>query len=155
MRLAVGLFLPVAAAILGCWWWLGAPVAMPPSPLEAGEKLSCVSYTPFRGSETPLDLTTRIDASEIEEDLTRLARISGCVRTYSTDFGLDRVAEIAQRHGMQVIQGPGSAGIRSANGARSKRRSRSPSASRGRSAPSSSATKPCCAARSLRPSSPT
>src|SRR6266542_4312249 len=105
MRLAVGLFLPVAAAILGCWWWLGAPVALPPSPLEAGEKLSCVSYTPFRGSETPLDLTTRIDASEIEEDLTRLARISGCVRTYSTDFGLDRVAEIAQRHGMQVIQG--------------------------------------------------
>jgi len=42
---------------------------------------------------------------EIEDDLARLARISGCVRTYSTDFGLDRVAEIAQRHGMQVIQG--------------------------------------------------
>src|SRR5437773_248016 len=60
MRLAVGLFLPVAAAILGCWWWLGAPVAMPPSPLEAGEKLSCASYTPFRGSETPLDLTNLI-----------------------------------------------------------------------------------------------
>jgi exo-beta-1,3-glucanase (GH17 family) len=105
MRAAVGLFLPVAAAILGCWWWLGAPVPMPPSPLEAGEKLFCVSYTPFRGNETPLDLTTRIDVSEIEDDLARLAHISGCVRTYSTDFGLDRVAEIAQRHGMQVIQG--------------------------------------------------
>src|SRR5205823_10172727 len=54
---------------------------------------------------TPLDLSTQIDAAEIEDDLARLARISGCVRTYSTDFGLDRVAEIAQRHGMQVIQG--------------------------------------------------
>jgi glucan 1,3-beta-glucosidase len=105
MRFAVGFFLPVAAAIVGCWWWLGAPVAMPPSPLEAGEKLFCVSYTPFRGRETPLDLTTMIDASAIDDDLARLARISGCVRTYSTDFGLDRVAEIAQRHGLQVIQG--------------------------------------------------
>ena len=66
MRAAVGLFLPIAAAILGCWWWLGAPVAMPPSPLDAGEKLFCVSYTPFRGNQTPLDLATRIDASEIE-----------------------------------------------------------------------------------------
>src|SRR5438874_8184513 len=105
MRPAVGLFLTVAAAILGCWWWLGMPVAMPSSPLDSGEKLFCVSYTPFRGSETPLDLTTRIDTSQIEDDLARLSRISGCVRTYSTDFGLDRVAEIAQRHGMQVIQG--------------------------------------------------
>jgi exo-beta-1,3-glucanase (GH17 family) len=105
MRTAAALFLLVAAAILGIWWWLGAPVAMPPSPLAAGEKLFCVSYTPFRGNETPLDLTTRIDAAEIEDDLARLARISGCVRTYSTDFGLDRVAEIARRHGMQVIQG--------------------------------------------------
>lgn len=105
MRAAVTLFLPIAAAIFGWWWWLGAPVAMPASPLDPGEKLFCVSYTPFRGNETPLDLTTRIDPSEIEDDLARLAQISGCVRTYSTDFGLDRVAEIAGRHGMQVIQG--------------------------------------------------
>src|SRR5918912_2908133 len=105
MRLALALFLPVAAAIFGCWFWLGAPVAMPASPLGAGEKLYCVSYTPFRDSETPLDLTTRIPENEIEDDLARLSRLSDCVRTYSTDFGLDRVAEIAQRHGMQVIQG--------------------------------------------------
>ena len=105
MRVAVGLFLPVAAAILGCWWWLGAPVAMPQSPLEAGEKLFCVSYTPFREGETPLDLATQINPSEIEEDFARLSRISDCVRTYSTDFGLYRVADIAQRHGLKVIQG--------------------------------------------------
>src|ERR671937_72155 len=54
MRPAIGLFLPVAGLILGCWWWLGAPVAMPPSPLNPGEKLYCVSYTPFRDNETPL-----------------------------------------------------------------------------------------------------
>src|SRR4029450_10745860 len=26
-------------------------------------------------------------------------------RTYSVDFGLDRIAEIAKRHGMKVLQG--------------------------------------------------
>ncbi len=105
MRAAFGLFLPVAAAILSFWWWLGAPVAMPPSPLAPGEKLYCVSYTPFRDGETPLDLTTQVDPSQIEEDFARLSRITDCVRTYSTDFGLYRVAEIAQRYGLKVIQG--------------------------------------------------
>jgi len=104
MRAAFGLFFPVAAAILGFWWWLGAPVAMPPSPLAPGEKLYCVSYTPFRDGETPLDLTTQVDPRQIEEDFARLSRITDCVRTYSTDFGLYRVADIAQRYGLKVIQ---------------------------------------------------
>jgi exo-beta-1,3-glucanase (GH17 family) len=99
------LFIAVAALILGCWWWMGLPVKMPPSPLAQGEKLYCVSYTPFRGRETPLDLSTRIDPSEIEADLAQLTATTDCVRTYSTDFGLDRVADIAARHGLQVIQG--------------------------------------------------
>ena len=104
MRLAVGLSVLVAAAIVGAWWWLGAPIAVPASPLASGEKLYCVSYAPFRGSQTPFD-PTWIEPGQIEDDLARLASLTDCVRTYSADLGLDRVAEIAERHGLKVIQG--------------------------------------------------
>src|SRR3954463_10723076 len=70
MHKAVSLFTLAAAIVVAAWWWLGAPVAMPPSPLDPGEKLYCVSYAPFRGSQTPLDLSTRIERWQIEEDLT-------------------------------------------------------------------------------------
>jgi glucan 1,3-beta-glucosidase len=91
--------------IVAAWWWLGAPVALPASPLGAAEKLYCVSYSPFRGGQTPFDRTLRIDARQIEDDLARLAAVTDCVRTYSTEFGLDQVAGIAERHGLKVIQG--------------------------------------------------
>jgi len=105
MRLAVALWTLVAAAILGSWWWLGRAVPMPASPFAAAEKLHCVSYTPFRDGQTPLDASTRIDPAAIEDDFARLALVTDCVRTYSTDLGLDRVAEIAGRHDLTVIQG--------------------------------------------------
>jgi exo-beta-1,3-glucanase (GH17 family) len=104
-RVAVALFVAVAAVIVGTWSWLGAPVALPSSPLAAGEKLYCVSYSPFRGGQTPFDQTLRIGAAQIDDDLARLASVTDCVRTYSTELGLDQVAGIAQRHGMKVIQG--------------------------------------------------
>jgi exo-beta-1,3-glucanase (GH17 family) len=105
MRLASALFLIVAAAVISVWWWLGTPVAMPASPLSPGEKLYCVSYAPFRGSQTPFDPATRIEANQIEEDFTRLSRLTDCVRTYSSDLGIDQVPEIARRHGLKVMLG--------------------------------------------------
>lgn len=105
MRTAISLFLIVAAAVLAAWWRLGAPVPMPPSPLADGEELACVSYAPFRAGQTPLDLSTRIPAAQIEDDLARLAKLTRCIRTYSTDLGLDQIAAIASRHGLQVLQG--------------------------------------------------
>jgi glucan 1,3-beta-glucosidase len=105
MRIPLGLFSVVAAAIVAAWWWLGAPVQMPPAPLGPGEKLTCISYAPFRGEQNPLDSSTRIEPRQIEDDLARLASVTNCVRTYSTDFGLDQVPEIARRHGLKVIQG--------------------------------------------------
>jgi glucan 1,3-beta-glucosidase len=105
MRLPIALLVLSAAAIAAVWAWLGAPVAMPETPLVPGQKLYCVSYAPFRGAQTPLDLSTRISAQQIEEDLTQLARISGCVRTYSVDYGLDQIPAIAGRLGLKVIQG--------------------------------------------------
>lgn len=105
MRLGLACLVFSAAVIAAAWAWLGTPVPMPPSPLAAGEKLYCLSYAPFRGRQTPLDPATHISAVQIDEDLSRLARLTDCVRTYSTDFGLDQIAGIAARHGLKVIQG--------------------------------------------------
>jgi glucan 1,3-beta-glucosidase len=105
MRLPLSLLVLVAAAIVAVWWWLGMPIPMPPSPVADNEKLYCVSYSPFRGQQSPLDLGIRIDPRQIDDDLARLARLTECVRTYSTRNGLDQVPEIAARHGVQVIQG--------------------------------------------------
>ncbi len=105
MRLPLGLFALSAAAIAAAWAWLGQPVEMPQTPFAWGEKLYCVSYAPFRGQQNPLDGSTHIEPWQIEEDLRQLARLTDCVRTYSVDSGLDRIAEIAQRHGLKVLQG--------------------------------------------------
>jgi len=105
MNKPVSLFTLSAAIIVAAWWWLGAAVPMPASPLDRGEKLYCVSYAPFRNAQTPLDLSTRIDPRQIDEDLAQLAKVTDCVRTYSVDLGLDQVPEIAQRHGLKVLLG--------------------------------------------------
>src|SRR5262245_7936750 len=105
MAIATALFALAASAIVAFWAWLGAAVQMPPSPLAAGEKLHCISYAPFRGRQDPFGPDIPIDPAQIDEDLTALKRITDCVRTYSIDRGLDRIAEIAGRHGMKVLQG--------------------------------------------------
>jgi exo-beta-1,3-glucanase (GH17 family) len=105
MHKAVSLFTLVVIVIAGGWWWLGRAIPMPPSPLDSGEKLYCVSYAPFRGQQTPLELSTRIEPWQIEEDLARLAKLTDCVRIYSVDFGLDRLPEIAERHDLKVLLG--------------------------------------------------
>jgi exo-beta-1,3-glucanase (GH17 family) len=105
MRKSVNLFILTVAAVALAWWWLGAPVSMPPSPLGSGQKLFCVSYAPFRGSQTPLDPTTRIPPVQIDEDLAQLARLTDCVRTYSVHLGLDYVPQAARKHGLKVMLG--------------------------------------------------
>jgi glucan 1,3-beta-glucosidase len=105
MGIASALFAVTAAAIVTAWAWLGSPVQMPPSPLASGQKLYCVSYTPFRGAESPFGPDVPVDPRQIDEDLAQLKHITDCVRTYSVDHGLDQIAEIAKRHGMKVLQG--------------------------------------------------
>jgi exo-beta-1,3-glucanase (GH17 family) len=105
MGIPTAFFAIVAAAIVTTWAWLGATVQMPPSPLASGEKLYCVSYTPFRGTQSPLGPDIPVDPRQIEEDLAQLKQITDCVRTYSIDHGLERIPEIAKRHGMKVLQG--------------------------------------------------
>jgi len=102
MRKLVALFLITAAAIALAWWWLGRPLAAPAA--DPG-RIQCMSYAPFRAGQSPLVTTTHAEAAQIEEDLVKLARLTGCVRTYATDNGLDQVPAIAQRLGLKVLQG--------------------------------------------------
>ena len=92
-------------AIAAVWWWLATPITLARAPIDPAAKLQCVSYAPFRGDQSPLDPTTHIAAAQIEQDLTQLARISECVRTYSIENGLDQVPGIAAKVGLKVIQG--------------------------------------------------
>jgi glucan 1,3-beta-glucosidase len=102
--LPLTLFAAVTLAIVAFWAWLGAAVPMPQA-AGAGEKLYCVSYAPFRGSQSPLVAGTMITAAQIDEDLAHLATMTNCVRVYSVDFGLDQIVGLAQKHGLKVIQG--------------------------------------------------
>lgn len=112
MRIALAGLAVAAAMIVGIWTWLGAPVAMPNAPLAAGEKLWCISYAPFRGDQTPFDPDTRIPAAQIDDDLGQLAPVTGCVRTYSDNLGIEQVPALAARHGLKVLQGIWLAGNR-------------------------------------------
>jgi glucan 1,3-beta-glucosidase len=105
LRHPASLLAAISLAIAFVWFALGYPIAMPPSPLAAGEKVPCVSYAP-----TPIPLRSddeeiEIASARIEADLARLAPHTACVRTYMTGGGLHRVPEIARRHGLQVLQG--------------------------------------------------
>jgi exo-beta-1,3-glucanase (GH17 family) len=98
-------FALTAIAIAVAWWWLGAPVQLPPSPLASGEKLYCVSYAPFRDGQDPLVEGTRVPAAQIDEDMALLSRFTDCVRTYSADDGIEDVLTSARRYGLKVMDG--------------------------------------------------
>jgi exo-beta-1,3-glucanase (GH17 family) len=99
------LFAFTAASVWLAWSLLGAPIALPPSPLGPGEKLPCVSYTPYQGSQTPFDKPLVISDQQITADMERLAKITSCIRTYSAEATQRRVTRIAASHGLKVMQG--------------------------------------------------
>ncbi len=102
----IGIALAVAGAT-ALWLWQARPVALPDAPIDAsgGGKIACLSYTPFRGAQTPFDQSLVIPPAQIEEDLTQLKSETGCVRTYAVNQGLDQVVPIAERLGMTVLMG--------------------------------------------------
>ncbi len=105
--IAAGLFAVSAAAIGLTWAWLGAPVAMPPSPLAAGDKIDCISYTPYQAADSPFEEGgSAIAPGLIAADVGRLAPLTKCLRTYSAaDHGIAEVVPQAARQGLSVMQG--------------------------------------------------
>ncbi|MGY8664058.1 glycosyl hydrolase family 17 protein [Bradyrhizobium sp. UFLA05-109] len=93
------------SAIAAVWWWLGIPVSLPRAPIDPNDKVQCISYSPFRSSQTSLSSATQVSREQIAEDLAQLAKISDCIRTYATDLGLDQIPELAAKAGLKVIQG--------------------------------------------------
>ena len=63
------LFALVASAIGLFWHEMGRPSPVPPAPLAEGQKLNCLSYAPFHGSQAPFDQPLRIP----DDDLYQLA----------------------------------------------------------------------------------
>ena len=104
-RTPLALLLTSLIAIAAAWWWLATPINLARAPIDPKAKLMCVSYAPFRDSQTPLVPTTQIGPEQIGEDLAQLAKISDCVRTYSVENGLDLVPGLAAKAGLKVIQG--------------------------------------------------
>jgi glucan 1,3-beta-glucosidase len=105
MRLGLVCLAFTTAIIAAAWAWLGSPVPVPQSPMGVSEKLYCMSYAPFRGTQTPFDPNTSIPIAQIEADLTQLAKLTDCVRIYAVDQGLEHVPPVAQKLGLKVLQG--------------------------------------------------
>ena len=97
-RTPLALFLISLATIAAVWWWLATPITLVRAPIDPNAKLQCVSYAPFRGAQSPLVEGTHITAQQIAEDMAQLAKVTDCVRTYSTENGLDQVPAQAARH---------------------------------------------------------
>ncbi|OKO68834.1 beta-(1-6) glucans synthase [Bradyrhizobium sp. NAS96.2] len=105
LRTPLALLLISLAVIASVWWWLATPITLARAPIDPAAKLQCVSYTPFRGAQTPLDPTTQVPVEQIEQDLADLAKVTDCVRTYSIENGLDQVPGVAAKVGLKVMQG--------------------------------------------------
>jgi glucan 1,3-beta-glucosidase len=105
LRTPLALLLISLGLIAAVWWWLATPITLARAPIDPNAKLQCVSYAPFRDTQTPLIRTTQIPAEQIAQDLADLAKVTECVRTYSIENGLDQVPGIAAKVGLKVIQG--------------------------------------------------
>ena len=104
-RTPIIFFLLSLSLIAGVWRWLGTPVMLDVAPIDAAQKVDCVSYAPFREGQTPWNSQVVIGEAQIAEDLAQLAGISKCVRIYSIENGLDKVPELAAKIGLKVILG--------------------------------------------------
>lgn len=95
LRHPFSLLVVVAAAIGFIWYVLGHPIQLPPTPLAAGEKLACVSYSPDPSGSAKL----------IEVELKALAAHTSCIRTHNAAPGSERIANAAQKNGLTLLQG--------------------------------------------------
>jgi exo-beta-1,3-glucanase (GH17 family) len=105
MLRSLSLFALVASVIALAWYGMGRPLPMPPSPLAAGDKLTCISYAPFHGDQAPFTWALRIPDQQIAGDLARLSQLTSCVRTYSAKSAQGRVTKLASGLGLKVLQG--------------------------------------------------
>ncbi len=95
----------IASALCALGWSFAGRLQDVPDAITKSARMHCVSYAPFRGNESPLDPNFHAPPERIEEDLTVLAKSFDCVRTYSTDQGIDAVLPAARKVGLKVLFG--------------------------------------------------
>jgi exo-beta-1,3-glucanase (GH17 family) len=105
LTVPVALLLVSLGIVAAVWARLGSSITLTRPPVDPAAKLDCVSYAPFRGSQSPFISDLIIGPEQIVEDLDQLAKVTRCVRIYSVDNGLDRVPELASRFGLKVNLG--------------------------------------------------
>src|ERR1700681_3228862 len=101
LRTPLALLLISLGAIAAVWWWMATPINLARAPIDPNAKLLCVSYAPFRDTQTPLVLTTHIAPEQIAQDLAQLAKITDCVRTYSIENRRHQVPAIPPKVGFE------------------------------------------------------
>lgn len=100
------LFVPAlavaASASFVFWHWMGTPVSLPDVP---GNRLQCLSYTPFEPKLIGYNPQGIVSAERIEADMAALATLTGCIRIYSALDPARDIVQAAQRHGIKVLLG--------------------------------------------------
>jgi len=97
------LFVLLVIAVNGLVAWL-SNLPQDVGPDVPDGKISSVSYAPFREGQSPL---TQVypSAEEIDEDLRMLAGQTHTIRTYAGLGGWREIPAIAQKYGLNVLQG--------------------------------------------------
>jgi exo-beta-1,3-glucanase (GH17 family) len=99
------LFVLSMSLIVAAWCWMAWPATLSSSAIDPAGKLDCISYAPFRAHQTPWNSDEVISPEQIAGDLATLSTISGCIRIYSVENGLDKVPELAAKVGLKVMLG--------------------------------------------------
>ena len=92
-----------ALALLGFYAVLGRSIALPDA-AAPGDKLLCVSYSPFAWDQSPFDAPFVLRLAQMDADLALLASRFECVRTYSMT-GLEAIPDLARKHGLKLLLG--------------------------------------------------
>jgi exo-beta-1,3-glucanase (GH17 family)/cellulose synthase/poly-beta-1,6-N-acetylglucosamine synthase-like glycosyltransferase len=97
-RIAVALFLVVGASIL---FWASRDYAVLAPDWDG--QVRGITYTPSHNfTKKDHEWTS---PEQIDRDMAQISQITAHVRTYTVENGLDRVPEIARRHGLTVSMG--------------------------------------------------
>lgn len=98
LRIAVALIMVVGASAL--YWTSRDYTVVAP---EWDGQVRGIAYSPSRLFTERQ--SKKIPAERIDRDLAQLSKLTGRIRTYTVDGGMDRVPEIARRYGMTVSMG--------------------------------------------------
>lgn len=90
-----------AACLQGAFWYLSDRTLLPP---DVDGTVDYLSYSPYAPGESPEDRAV-VSAEQLNRDLDVIASVAAGLRTYSVIDGVDRVPEIAARHGLAVMLG--------------------------------------------------